>query len=345
MKKNSSLIFIASLLLLSCSSDDNTDPLVEDQATFALYATGTVAEQTAVEAKKTINGKWNIGGSTANKNVSTELKSRKSFFRETKIKLKKTTKGQNCSLNYIEFTENRYAISINTPSGSEAAFGQYTLVETNGTVSAVELYVSVLGNNHLIATLTNIIVTETANDLNATFDVIFNIPADYEWACGSSLSGEYSAEKEEPLAGAEDASPDSNFAKIVATWDITRVIEIENGIRTDITEEINIVCDFDYYDNYEDENCEQGSIEITFSAYGTYLVVFYFQNGDIADWNEGNWNFTNTSQTEIRVFDEYEYDSWEDFISITTLNDTEFSGTITNLEDEDYIQEFTFNKS
>ena len=49
-------------------------------------------------------------------------------------------------------------------------------------LGAVELNVNVLGNNHLIATLTNIVVTETANNLNATFDVVFNIPADYEWA-------------------------------------------------------------------------------------------------------------------------------------------------------------------
>ena len=161
-------------------------------------ATGTVADQTPAESKKTINGKWSFQNSSAKTVVS--------------------TKGQNCSLNYIEFTDSMYGISINTPDGLEAAFGQYTSVETNVTISAVELYVNVVGNNHLIATLTNIVVIEAANELNATFDVVFNIPEDCEWSCGSSLSGTYTAEKEEPLAGAAEATLDSNFSKIVNTW-------------------------------------------------------------------------------------------------------------------------------
>lgn len=351
MKKQLSFIFafsIISLLIIGCSSEDNSEPLAGEQEVFTLDATGNVAEQTAVEAKKTISGKWNIGGSgsTSKKVPTLNNNKERSFFRPSKLKTNRALKGQNCSLNYIEFTDDLYAISIDTPSGSEAAFGQYTLVETNGTVSAVELYVTVLGNNHLIATLTNIVVSETANDLNATFDVVFNIPDDYEWACGSSLTGEYSAQKEEPLAGAEDASADSNFAKVVATWDITRVIDIEDGVRTDVTDDVNEVCRYDEYD-YE-EDCEQGSGQIIFSAYGTYLVVFYFQNGDIADWSEGNWNFTNSSQSEIRIYENYEdypEDNWVNFISITTLNNTEFSGIITDPEDEGYSSEFTFTKS
>lgn len=337
-----------SLVIVGCSSEDDPEPQAEEQVVFTLDATGNVAEQTAVEAKKTINGKWNIGssGSSSKKLSGFYNKQKKSLFQKLNLKTNIVFKGQNCSLNYIEFTDDLYAISINTPDGSEAAFGQYILVETNGTVSAVELYVTVLGNNHLIATLTNIVVTETANDLNATFDVVFNIPDDYEWACGSSLSGEYSARKEEALTGAEDASADSNFAKVVATWDIISIIDIEDGVRTDITDEVNEVCRSDE-DDY-DEVCEQGSGQIIFSAYGTYLVVWYFQNGDIADWSEGNWEFTNSSQSEIRVYDNYEdypEDSWEELISITTLNNTEFSGILTDPNDESYRSEFTFTKS
>lgn len=352
MKKQMSLLLktlILSFLLVGCSSNDDPEPRAEEPAAFTLNATGNLAEQTATEAKKTINGKWNIGGSgAASKQSSVSApKKGKSFFEVSNPKTYNALKGQNCSLNYIEFTESQYAISINTPSGLEAAFGQYSMVEANGTVSAVELYVTVLGNNHLIATLTNIVVTETANDLNATFEVVFNIPEDYEWACGSSLSGEYSAEKEEPLVGAADASPDSNFAKIVATWDVIQVVDIEGDERTDVTEDVLEVCA--YNDDDFEENCDQGSVEITFSAYGTYLIVYYFQNGDIEDWQEGNWNFTNNSQDEIRVYEEDDEDSWESLISITTLNNTEFSGIITDEEVyEDqvnvYIQEFTFNK-
>lgn len=351
MKKYlSSLLIITtfSFLITGCSSEDNSEPLAEEQKVFTLDATGNVAEQSAVQAKKTISGKWNIGGSgsSSKKIPATNNNKKKSFFSTYKIKTNSVLKGLNCSLNYIEFTDDLYAISINTPEGTEAAFGQYTLVETNGTVSEVELYVTVLGNNHLIATLTNIVVTETANDLNATFDVVFNIPDDYEWACGSSLSGEYSAQKEEPLPEAEDASADSNFAKVVATWDITRVMDIEDGVRTDVTDDVNEVCRYDE-DDYE-YDCETGSGQIIFSAYGTYLIVFYFQNGDIANWSEGNWNFTNSSQSEIRVYEnyaDYPEDNWVNFISITTLNNTEFSGIITDPEEESYSQEFTFTKS
>ena len=326
MKKILSAVFAASLLLASCSSNDDDEPNQPQETVevFTLDATGTVAEQTAVEAKKTINGRWSIGSSAS----------------------KTSAKAQNCSLNYIEFTDSMYAISILTPDGIEAAFGQYTMVETNGTVSAVELNVNVLGNNHLIATLTNIVVTETANNLIATFDVVFNIPADYEWACGSSLSGDYSAEKEEPLDEAEDATADSNFAKLVNTWRLAELYETgENGELVDVTEQINEVCDYDY-DTYE-ESCEQGSLEVTFSAYGTYLFINYRANGEVADWGEGDWEFANSDQSELTLTEYEEYDGvvteYENTMVITTLNDTEFSGTISNIDGEEtYTQEFTF---
>ena len=151
MKKHLSFILafsIFSLLVTGCSSEDNSEQLAGEQEVFTLYATGNVADQTAVEAKKTISGKWNIGGSgSTSKKVPTPSNNKERFFsRPLKLKTNRALKGQNCSLNYIEFTDDLYAISINTPSGSEAAFGQYRLVETNGTVSAVELYVTVLSD-------------------------------------------------------------------------------------------------------------------------------------------------------------------------------------------------------
>lgn len=242
-----------------------------------------------------------------------------------------------------------YGISINTPDGSEAAFGEYTMVETNGNISAVELYVNLLGNNYLIATLTNIVIIETANELNATFDVVFNIPEDYEWSCGSYLSGTYTAEKEESLAGAAEATPDSNFAKLVNTWLVVSVYQIENNERVDITANANEVCEYD-----EEEYCEQDSMQITFSAYGTYLVINYWSNGEMADWDEGEWEFANCDQTEITLTaeDEYDGDEYEERLStmtINTLNDTEFSGSLSETEDTDngsetYVSEFILIK-
>ncbi len=53
MKKIISLLFVSSLLLTGCSSDDDdTADSGEVEATFTLDATGAVAEQTAAQAKK-----------------------------------------------------------------------------------------------------------------------------------------------------------------------------------------------------------------------------------------------------------------------------------------------------
>ena len=113
----------------------------------------------------------------------------------------------------------------------------------------------------------------------------------------------------------------------------------------DVTEEVNEVCDYDY-DTYE-ENCETGSLEVTFSAYGTYLFINYQANGEVAYWGEGDWEFANSDQTELTLTEYEEYDGviteYENTMVITTLNDTEFSGTISNIDGEEtYTQEFTF---
>lgn len=326
MKKHL-LLLLSLLFLISCSSDDDTtndDLTAEETETtvaFNLDATGTIAEQTAEEAKETINGRWSFGSSSSKGTSS--------------------SKGQSCSLNYIEFTDTMYGISIDTPMGEEAAFGNYSMIETNNTVSAVELYVTVLGNNHLIATLTNIVVTENANELNAVFDVVFNIPADYDWSCGTSLSGNYTAEKEEPMADAVDAAPDSKFANLVNTWLLTELYEYEDGERISAIEDNNLVCRYDEI-TYE-EDCEQGSMEVTFSAYGTYLVVHYFANGDVGDWNEGEWGFANSQKTAIFVGEE-EYEDI-DILEISNLDESVFEGSNSYIEQgEQFVMEFVFTK-
>lgn len=322
MKKHLLLLF-SLLFLISCSSDDDTtanEP--ETTVAFNLDATGTVADQTAEEAKETINGRWSIGSSSSKGTSS---------------------KGQSCSLNYIEFTDSKYGISIGLSNGEDVlAFGNYSMIETNNTVSAVELYVSVLGNNHLIATLTNIVVTENANELNAVFDVVFNIPADYDWACGTSLSGNYTADKEEPLSDAVDADPNSNFAKIVNTWLISEVYDIEDGQRIDIIEDVNEIC----YEVGDDYTCVQGSVELTFTAYGTYLMVYYFPNGDIEDYQDGEWEFSNSEKTTLLVTEQdYEYTS-QFYVEISNIDESVFEGSISEIEEGQtyYVQEFVFTK-
>jgi len=52
-------------------------------------------------------------------------------------------------------------------------FGNYELIEDGELVTEVRLYFSVSGSNIHLASLTNIIVTETESDFNATFDIDF----------------------------------------------------------------------------------------------------------------------------------------------------------------------------
>jgi len=113
----------------------------------------------------------------------------------------------------------------------------------------------------------------------------------------------------------------------------------------DVTEQINEVYYYDY-DTYE-ESCEQGSLEVTFSAYGTYLFISYWPNGEVSDWGEGDWEFANSDQSELTLTEYEEYDGvvteYESTMVITTLNDTEFSGTISNIDGEEtYTEVFIF---
>ena len=59
---------------------------VDYSATIALDATGSVADMSTAQAKKTIYGKWDIGGASSSKSS--------------------TRNG--CSFQYIEFTETKY---------------------------------------------------------------------------------------------------------------------------------------------------------------------------------------------------------------------------------------------
>ena len=326
MKKYIALLFLSSLLIMSCSSEDNildviepeiieevivTDVISETEVVFTLNATGALANQTTEEAKKTINGKWSFGDASSKKSIM----------------------GLTCSLNSIEFTDDLYVISINTPSGNESTFGTYSMIETNGSVTAVELFVNVSGFNHLIATFTNIIVTQTSNNLSVSFDVVFDIPSNYNWGCGASLSGDYEAIKKEPLTGTENASADSNLAKIVSTWRATEF----SGDET--LEEVLDSC------NDGEVGCEPNAkLEITFSAYGTYLVLFYSNSGKVVESIEGEWEFTNSSQTNITIT-EIEDDgnqinySWV----INSISDTELS--FTEKEEDGSVYGYAFTKA
>ena len=69
------LYLISFFLVISCSKDKDeneevvADERMADSAITNIYASGKVSEQTAAEAKQTIFGKWDVGGSSS-KNMS-----------------------------------------------------------------------------------------------------------------------------------------------------------------------------------------------------------------------------------------------------------------------------------
>ena len=367
MRKIYSLLLLSALTLVGCSSDNDSP----EQA-FELEATGTVAEQTPEEARKTINGKWNIGGSSSSKFSA--------------------AKGLNCTFVGIEFTDDRFAIAIDVNDSDDelVAYGTYELTEgSDGNVASVDLYENVDGTNYKIATLTNIEVSETANELNATFDVVFNIPANYDgWPCGASLSGNYSAEKEEPVNGADEADQDSNFAKLIKTWTITNYTDSDGG---SLEEVYNAPC-FDLYDEiyafymselfpalYQarvdafiaeqgdealtqevldalvsqvegelseevdaltltavQDQCEPAAkIEVSFSAYGSYIFNYFGSDGSSLETWVDSWEFNNADQTEILVDGEF----------VLTIDQLTDSTLIVSEQDEDgFSSTYTFSK-
>jgi len=64
-----------------------------------------------------------------------------------------------------------------------------------GNVSSVELKFNLGASDITIATLTNIVVVESNDDLSATFDVVLSIPEEADFDASNTLQSEYTAEK------------------------------------------------------------------------------------------------------------------------------------------------------
>lgn len=207
--------FLLAIFALSCSKEDESigiDPSYVVDINYEFDSVGSLTEQTAEEAKKTINGKWNVSQnpSSGKRNV-------------------------NINLIGIEFTDDRYAIvfevsGINPETEQELneeviAYGPYTFTENaQGVVETVDLFETVNGVDEKIASLVNVVVQETADQLNATFDIEFDLPDDFVDFPIGNISGEYSASKEEPLISEKDASGNTNFAKIVGfVWTLDKI--------------------------------------------------------------------------------------------------------------------------
>lgn len=361
-----SIIYIAfatALFVTSCSDDDSNAAeemtITVEEEQFVFDAVGAIAEQTAEEAKKTINGKWNVGtpASSSKQNLS-------------------------CDFLGVEFTDDRFALAFEItgvdPDTDENvdeviyAYGPYTLVEgTDGTVTAVELFETIDGVDYKIATLTDIVVEETNNELNATFSVEFDLPEDIaeDFPCGN-LSGNYSAEKDEPVVSSDQANDASNnFSKLVNAWRLDTIqIDGQNaplGLFVaeeifDAEEECAEIFDaaiesvgeggseqeFEIAFEQANEACENRlfelaadvdvEIEVTFSPYGSYILSASI-DGITASVEVDDWEFSNTAQTELLVDGETQ-------LVIDQITDTELR-IIENIDEDDFQQQIIFSFS
>ena len=288
------LYLCAFILFTACGSDDPVavDPIVETtNGITTLDATGTVSEQTAVEAKKIIYGKWNFSN---------------------------TSRGvaNTCTFSYLEFNDEDYIMGFVVDGNSQTIYGSYVLNEDSGTVSSVDLNFYAGTSNLTIATLTDVVVTETNDNFSAVFNVEWSIPENAGFDSCNNLAGEYTAAKEEPMDESTTADADSNHVKLIKTWSLVSVFE-EGEDRTD--EWYNDPCIIEYDDDTEEqiENCTPAtSMTLTFSTYGSYTFVWTgSSNGTKVETEPWSWNDTN--QTGFNIGNENQ------LVRIVSLTDTE----------------------
>ncbi len=304
MKK---LLYVFSIILVvACGSDDPvTPPTVEvpTNTVFVLNATGTVAEKSPEEAKKIIYGKWDLSEA-------------------------QRLMANSCAFNFIEFTDDVYVMSFIVSGVNESISGAYVLNEdADGTVSSVDLKVDMEGEELTVATLTDIVVTETNGTLSATFNIVLNIPEGYEdYEICNGLDGEYECDKDEPMDESTTASADSNHTKIVRTWVFESKFQFnENSSDEWYLDPCFIQNDDDEEDTFIDGCTGSTEIKVSISAYGTYTITWNGSNQGVKTETDV-WEWSDASQTAFYVDVEK-----ETLISIDTLTET----TAVFTEDDD----------
>ena len=297
MKK---LLYLSAIMLfVACGNDD--DSTTDVSSITALAATGNVAQQTPAEAKKTIYGKWDLSNSSKSIDAS---------------------KSNACAFNYIEFNDEDYIMSL-VDEGDETvtAFGPYVLNEdAAGNVSSVELKFNLGASDITIATLTNIVVVESDDDLSATFDVVLSIPEEADFDACNTLQGEYTAEKEEPMPESVGAAGDSIHAKLIKTWMLASATMDGQDV---MSETLGEPC------YYEDANGEEALIEgcsnanslsLSFSAFSTYSIVWVGSNQGTSVEAE-SWGWVGSDYTSFYIGNQED----EEIVDIISLTDTQLT--------------------
>ena len=278
---------------------------IDYSAAVSLGATGSVASQTPAQARQTIYGRWNIGAASA-----------KNF----------QTKRGACSFDFIEFMDDSYILSINLPEDGETGrlFGEYVLNEdSDGEVESVDLMFDLGASSIRVARLTNIVVTESADVLNASFDVELTLPEALE-VCQASLPGSVTAPKEEPVEEAESATAISNHAKLIGEWSVVGLDTSDGGTLETIF--ANFCTDYDEAGQpVQIEGCVTPSSGIVnFSNFGTYSLTLLASNGNPISVEIEDWTWDN-DQTVLVL----EYDGSSDRYDLVEISETrlQFRGT------------------
>ena len=242
-----------------------------------LTATGNISDQTSDQAQQTLYGRWNIG-------LATTSRSNRS----------------GCSFDFIEFSGDNYIMSINLPEGDKGTlFGDYVLNESSNdeTIESVDLMFNIDNTSIRVARLTNIVVTENGDDINATFDVNLTLPEALE-ICEASLPGSINTTKSEPVEAAETSNALSNHAKLIGEWVLTDYTSSDGMTFQDFKNEFCLDYD-DQGDEISIDDCTTPSgFFVTFSDFGTYSLAVMSGNNPL-DVEVGAWYWGNDSQTNL----------------------------------------------
>ena len=306
---------------------------VDYSATVALDATGSVADMSTAQAKKTIYGKWDIGGASSSKSS--------------------TRNG--CSFQYIEFTETKYFMSIlDAEQETKMVFGPYELKENaEGKVISVDLMYDVGDSDITIAVLTSIVVTKDNDDeLSATFDVVLTLPAALE-DCESSLPGSVSSVKDKPVEEAKTATAVSNHAMAIGEWDLVSYtatdmkLTIYDQVCMDEIQTLNDDGSYTYHEVLREGCVAATSIIVNISNFGTYSVTWIGLNGPIYTEVE-RWKWKDSNQNAI-IFD-FEDENSGDMdqdtytIDVLTREEMELSNSHTNEKEEAVEEKISLKK-
>ena len=314
----------ASLLIVN-----ETLTAIDYSETVSLGATGSLVDQSPMQAKKTIYGKWDLGTPPNSSKSSARL--------------------NGCEFDFIEFMDDGYLLGIYVAEDDETqiVFGDYYMEENNaGKVERVHLTYDAGDITVDIAILTNIVVTETNGSLSASFDVELSLPEALE-VCEASLPGSVVAPKEEPLPEASTANAVSNHAKIIGKWDLINYTETlvyagPNG-RTETNSIDDLFADFceDMYDGQYDDQYDESSSNpnkfptsaktadceppvgaiLNISNFGTYSITILAANGSVLDTEVSVWEWTNSDQTSLNL-------DGNDVFEILNLDDNTFTMTL-----------------